>query len=541
MPALPIALEQAREERWDVVVVGTGMGGSTSGFALAEKGLRVLFIEKGLFLFGGHDRGTGELIEEGEEPQRRLKMGWWPVTVDGDISYAPAVKMFAPLGCGTGGSSSLYAAQLERMHPSDFVPRKHHATATRSSLPEAWPFSYQDLIPYYRRAEKIFDVCGTQDPLNADAEANLRPPPPMSERDGHIFELLQSAGMHPYRAHVGCRYLPGCFDCAARLCPKACKTDAGLVCLLPAVEKHGAAVLAQAEVLRLEASADRVTGVTVRQSGQTATVSGKVVVLAAGALMTPTLLLKSSSELWPKGLANRNDLVGRNLMMHTSDFIAMRPSKTLDARGPGKAISASDLFVRNGRKLGTLQSLGMPVTPGSINAFLRGKAERDPKSLLTLGGTFGRKVASRVGAALFSSANVFASVVEDLPYADNRIVLDPSASNGMRFVYEYPRELLERNELFRKELDKQVGKKLTTLLLGGDNNLNFGHTSGTARAGTDRATSVLDPQQRAHDLDNLYVADGSAFPSSGGINPSLTIAATALRVADAIAQRLGPS
>ncbi len=522
-----------------MVVVGTGMGGSTSGFALAERGFKVLFIEKGKFLFGGHDRGNGELAEEGDDPEKRLSMGWWPEQIHGKISYAPSVKMFAPLGCGTGGSSSLYAAQLERMQPADFEPRRHHAqAAAKSTLPESWPFAYQELVPYYRRAEKIFEVCGTQDPLNPDPEARLAQPPPMSERDAHIFTILESVGMHPYRAHVGCRYLPGCFDCAARLCPRACKTDAGLVCLLPALEKHGAAVLSETEVLRLSATADRVTGVVVKDGAAEVTITGKIVVVAGGALMTPALLLRSASELHPKGLANRSDQVGRNLMMHTSDFIAMRPNKQLDAKGPGKAISASDLYIRGGRKLGTLQSLGMPVNPGSIGAFLRGKAERDPKSLLTLGGTFGRKVASRIGAAMFSTANVFASIVEDLPYADNRVVLDDSAANGMRFEYDYPAELLERNELFRAELDKQVSSKLKTLLLGGDNNLNFGHTSGTARAGLDPTTSVVNAQQRAHDLENLYLADGSVFPSSGGINPSLTIAATALRVADAIAKTL---
>jgi choline dehydrogenase-like flavoprotein len=311
------------------------------------------------------------------------------------------------------------------------------------------------------------------------------------------------------------------------------------VALLPALEQYGASLLTEAEVLRLEASAERVKGVVVRHRGVEGTVRGKVVVLAAGALMTPALLLRSTSAAWPTGLANHNDLVGRNLMMHTSDFIALRPPKMLDPNGPTKAISVNDFYMRDGRKLGTFQSVGMPVNQGSIDAYLKAKIDKDPNSLFSLGGTFGRKVASKVGAVLFRQANIFASIIEDLPYLHNRVVLDERNPNGMRFEYTYPNELKERNALFRSEIDRWLSPKMSTLLLGGDNNLNFGHVSGTVRAGVDPKMSVVDVWQRAHDLENLYVADASVFPSSGGVNPSLTIAATALRAADGIAAYLG--
>jgi len=534
-----ISLEQARDQSWDVVVVGTGIGGSTLGFAVAQKGLKVLFLEKGLFLFGEHNRGTGEMLTESHDPAERLRRGWWPLQIHGKTSYADGLKMYAPLGCGTGGSSSVYAAQMERMLPSDFEPKKHHARVSDSSVPDTWPFSYQDLVPYYRQAEQIYAVCGTPDPLNPDPEGKLASPPPMSERDAHIFDSLKSLGLHPYRAHVGCRYLPSCSGCAVRLCPRDCKTDAGRVCMLPAIEQHGAAVLAEAEVQRLVASGDRVTAVKIKHRGVEAEIKGRVIVVAAGALMTPVLLLRSTSDEWPTGLANKRDLVGRNLMMHTSDFIAVRPSKMFDPTGPAKAISVNDLYVRGGRKLGALQSVGMPVTPGSIDAFLRGKAQKDPSLLLNVGGAFGRKVASRIGAALFQQANIFASVVEDLPYHHNRVVLDDQVPNGMRFEYTYPAELKERNELFRSELERWLSPKLRTLVLNGDNNLNYGHVSGTVRSGTDPTKSVVDADNRAHDVENLYVADASSFPASGGINPSLTIAANSLRVAAALVKRLG--
>jgi choline dehydrogenase-like flavoprotein len=335
---------------------------------------------------------------------------------------------------------------MERMLPSDFEPKKHHARVSDSSVPDTWPFSYQDLVPYYRQAEQIYAVCGTPDPLNPDPEGKLASPPPMSERDAHIFDSLKGLGLTPTGPRG--RYLPSCSGCAVRL-SRDCKTDAGRVCMLPAIEQHGAAVLAEAEVQRLVASGDRVTAVKIKHRGVEAEITGRVIVVAAGALMTPVLLLRSTSEEWPTGLANKRDLVGRNLMMHTSDFIAVRPSKMFDPTGPAKAISVNDLYVRGGRKLGALQSVGMPVTPGSIDAFLRGKAQKDPSLLLNVGGAFGRKVASRIGAALFQQANIFASVVEDLPYHHNRVVRDDQVPNGMRFEYTYP--AAQERELSRAE------------------------------------------------------------------------------------------
>lgn len=530
-----LELSEALDKKWDVIVVGTGVGGGTVGYALAQRGKSVLFVEKGHFLFDGFDRGDGSMSGETDVPAQRLNEGWWPQQIQGDTSYARQMSIFFPMGCGTGGSSSLYGAQLERMLPADFEPKRYHSGAKGANLPEAWPVEYSAMLPYYRQAEALYEVVGTDDPLNPDPQSNYGKPPAMSQRDEYVWSVMQKADMSPYRAHVGCRYKPGCKGCGAALCPRECKTDSALVAIKPAVKEHGAYVLADAEVLKLEADARRVNGVKVNCKGTEGTLTADIVVVAAGTLMTPTLMLKSASEAWPDGLANRSGMVGRNLMMHTSDFIALRPGKSLDPTGPDKTIASTALYTVGGKKLGAFQSVGIPVTPGSIDAFLRGKTEKDPKWYLKAGGAFGRKVASRVGAKLFEQADIYASIVEDLPYADNRVYLDASAKNGMRFNYTYPDELRERNELFRKELERRLGKSLKTLVLGGDNNLNYGHVSGTMRAGHDAETCVVDANHRAHDLENLYVADASAFPMSGGINPSLTIAASSLRVAEAIA------
>ncbi len=522
---------------WDVIVVGTGMAGSTVGHELARLGKRVLFLERGHFLFGDADRGDGQLpLDPDESPASRLQRGYWPLPIQGQTSFGPT-EFFAPLGCGSGGSTSLYAAQLERLSPLDFKPRANYPEAADSTLPEAWPVSYEEFVPYYRRAEELFRVRGTQDPLNPDALSALREPPPLSPRDQHFYESFRSLGLHPYRAHAAFEFLPGCEECGGVLCPRGCKNDAGRICLVPALERHGARILADCEVLDLQADAQFVRRVRCRWNGGPLDLRAKVVVLAAGALMTPILLLNSACAAWPKGLANSSDLVGRNLMFHASDFIAVRPRRPNSSSGPKKALAFNDFYVLEGRKLGTFQSVGISIGRGSILYFLRGAMHKSPAWQRKLASPFLRAI-SILAAYHFRGAGVFASIIEDLPYLENRVVPDPQAKNGMRFEYRYTQHLRERTRLFRTRLAKALKPHHRMMVLTGENNINYGHTCGTCRFGNDPATSVLDRNNRAHGLENLYVVDASFFPSSGGTNPSLTIAANALRVAEAIDRQL---
>lgn len=537
--ALSPYLAQDPERRvWDVVVVGAGLGGAVVGSQLARAGRSVLFVEKGHFLHDPRAMPTDgsphpASIKTGDSPATLLQGGRWPVPISGDTSFGP-LTFHAPLGCGTGGSSTLYAAQLERLRPIDFAPRAHHPQAPDATLPEQWPITYDELLPYYRAAERLFAVCGTADPLHPTAD-DLPPPPPLSARDAQLFELLASKGLHPYRAHVGCRFVPGCENCGGHFCAKACKQDSGWACLMPALEHHGAALLPDSEVLAFEASRTRVDRVRVRSAGAELALQGKLVILAAGSLMSPVLLLRSRSQEWPDGLANRSGLVGRNLMLHTSDMVAIKPRGAPDSRGPQKSIALNDFYVVDGVKLGTFQTMGVAVDRWQIHSYLRAKEQRDPHWWRPLVRPLLRPV-SALAASYFRHAGVFATIVEDLPYHDNRVVPDAGTPSGMRFHYRYRPELMERNARYRRLLRERLGRDRLTFL-GGVNNLNYGHACGTCRFGDDPARSVLDRTCRAHDLDNLFVVDGSFLPSSGGTNPSLTIAANALRVAAAILAR----
>ena len=523
---------------WDVVVIGTGMGGSTVGHALAKKGHEVLFVEKGMFLFDDHDRGDGRRPGSPDNSaEARMSRGWWPLPVDGSTSFGD-VSLFAPLGCGTGGSTSVYAAQLERFAPCDFRPRANFQDVPDSTLPEAWPVSYDDLDPYYAEAERALGVRGTRDPLHPDNGGALLPPPTLSPRDQDLFDSFVELGLHPYRSHVGCRYVEGCEGCGGGLCPRDCRTgDAGRSFLMPALQNHGARILTECDVTRLEADASRVTEVHCVHDGGELRLRGRIVILAAGAFMSPVVLLRSKSASWPDGLANSSGLVGRNLMLHASDFVAVRPRQQLSDEGQGKSISFNDFYLHNGVKLGTLQTVGFTINWRHVLYFLHLQAGKNPKPWLKLVRPLYRPMAF-IGARFFSKAKVFASIIEDLPYHHNRIVLDPEASNGMRFEYEYPGELAQRTQLFYEKLRSTLGPGHELVSLSDANNINYGHVCGTCRFDDDPSSGVLNRNNRAHDLENLYVVDASFFPSSGGTNPSLTIAANALRVAEAIHLRL---
>src|SRR5580698_6254790 len=508
---------------WDVVVVGTGMGGATIGYSLAAQGFRVLFLEK----------GRQEVVEcangfEAEAPDQRLAEAYWPDRITVDLDGARS-ELFAPLGCGPGGSTLLFGAALERFERSDFesVPGSDHPTG-------GWPVSYDSMRPYYARAEQLYKVRGTSDPLSESVD--LPQPPRASEQDELFMRDFAHSGLHPYRLHVGIAYNPGCGECVGRLCPTACKSTARAICLDPALEHEGARLLTECEVTRLIPAGNQIAGVEYRRGNSTFIARGRVVVLAAGTYRSATLLLQSACPAWPNGLANGSGLVGRNLMFHGSELIAVWPRHHGSTDGPRKTIGIRDLYLHDGTRLGSVQSLGLSATYGNILMFLYTWFDtsflrwfRPLRPLL--------RIPAAIAAKLFGAATLFAMIIEDVGDAQNQIVPDPEAPGRIRVSYRISDDLRRRiilaRQLFRSRFSKFRMMNLHRELM-----INFGHPSGTCRFGTDAATSVLNPDCRTHEIDNLYVVDGSFMPSSGGTNPGLTIAANALRVGDTIAQTL---
>jgi choline dehydrogenase-like flavoprotein len=524
---------------WDAIIIGAGMGGSTLGYALARKGLKVLFLERGgaqtLFPESLQDGRLKRLLGLERYEDRLSAMGRWskPLTI---MRSGHALNFMAPLGSGPGGSSAIYGAGLERMRRVDFQASNDEGPYS-GRVTDGWPISYDEFRPYYAAAEKLFNVAGTADPDDSDDDTNLTAPPPLSERDQHFFECFESAGMKPYRVHVGIGYRDNCRECIGFPCPTDCKADGSSKALWPAVVQHGAKVLLNCEVQRLDTSNGRVTAVVAKTPSGTRKLHARVVVLAAGAFSTPVLLRRSESEDWPNGLGNDNDLVGRCLMFHASDLIALWPRKRVDSTGPKKTLSSRAFYEVNGRKFGSFQSLGLPIAHGVIYDFLMSRVERYTSKKIPLA-KHALRLTSMVAASYFKQACVFATILEDFPYLNNRVVADSGTPSGFYIEYEKSRELSERIASMRSMIKSALAAHKPWILTGEDN-LNMGHPSGTCRFGNDPATSVLDPNNKVWGVENLYVADASFFPSSGGANPALTVAANALRIADPIAEDTG--
>ena len=462
--------ESPGDRIWDIVVVGAGAGGGTAGYDLARRGRSVLFLE----------RGVGA--------------GWWPHPVrrKGDSDAASQ----APIGCGIGGSTALFSMVMDRLRPMDF---------------ERWPIGFDEMEPYYWDAERLYRVRGTDDPLTS-LPTWLLDPPAASPDECAIHATLQGRGLHPYRLHYAWEHVDDCEDaCVRRVCTKACRNDAGRMCVRPALEQHGAHILPGCRVSRLNTRGREVMSATCVLDGRSIEIRARTFLLGLNALLTPALLLRSANESFPDGLGNGTGMVGRNLMFHASDHLLVRfpdldgPLNTRMRHG----VSLNDFYCVDGTKLGTIQAHA---------AFVGLDAQR-----------FGSD--DRVGSAIFHT------IVEDFPDAGNRVVPAPGSDDAISWEYSYPDELGARSDMLVRSFTAALGATCDVKAMSPRGELNATHACGTCRFGDDPRTSVLDRDNRVHELENLYVVDASFFPSSGGMNPSLTIAANALRVSSAVARR----
>ncbi len=530
-------LKEAARRRWDVVVVGTGMGGATFGWAMARAGRSVLFLERGRNLLG-EERLAGDYAEmiarERNEPVEELLPAagrWHSPLVD---RSGRRERVFVPfVGSGTGGSTGLYGAALERLFPEDFEPGRHHEKG-ESNLPETWPIGYDALRPWYREAEALYEVAGEIDPLRADALDATATPPPLDEVNRSLAEHLAAKGRHPYRLPTACREGSNCRDCQGFLCASRGKRDSASVCLQPAILEHGAVLISECEVRQVEADEKQVTALLCRDPTGEYRVRGDLVALAAGALQTPALLLRSVSRHWPEGVANRSGQVGRNLMRHAIDLYLVRPPGGVSRYR--KQLAYNDHYLTSEGKLGSVQSFGMlPPLPMVLEELQRDLRHAVPpvgmlQPLL-------RPLLAGVLRHTLEGKMILAGILEDLPYRDNRVL--PERDGGLELRYRLGDGDRGRLRRFRRRVARDFHPWPVKRLSQAENNQRIAHVCGTCRFGEDPDSSVLDPWNRSHDLPNLLVVDASFFPSSGGINPALTIAANALRVAHALVHQDG--
>jgi choline dehydrogenase-like flavoprotein len=493
----------------DVVIIGSGMGGGTLAWAMKDAGLDVLIVERGQFLPREPENSQPDHVFI---KKRYVTSKPWYDAKSGQ-PFQPGVYYWV------GGNTKMYGACLPRFRRSDFEEVAHH-----DGVSPAWPFSYGDLEPFYGQAEQLFQVHGSadEDPTEPPHSTDYPYPPlPHEPAVERFANMLYIQGLHPF--HMACAmHLPSIAerraDTTADGSPSSTgnKGDAENRAVRPALDSPTVRLLLGAYVRWLLTSTDghSVTAAEAHVGDRTVRIEAKTFVVSGGAVNSTALLLRSVSDQHADGLGNSSRLLGRNYMVHNSTFfMAVDPRHRNDTAWQ-KTLGLNDWYEAGPETpypLGNLQMLGKLQAPMV-------KAARPWAPIWAL-----KMVTNR-------SLDIYLTT-EDLPRPDNRVTID-----GDKIMINWtPNNLTPHQELVKRvsRAARKAGYPVVlTERMGIATN---SHMCGTAVAGTDPATSVLDPNCRSHDVNNLFVVDGSFFSSSAALNPALTIAANALRVAPTIA------
>jgi choline dehydrogenase-like flavoprotein len=495
----------AANNHFDIAIIGTGAGGGTLAFGLKDSGARVLLLERGPFL-----------------PSQSAN--WSPQSVFGDQIYKTTElwrnaegRAFRPgMQYFVGGNTKVYGAALPRMRRKDFTAYPHE-----DGISPAWPITYEELEPYYERAENLYRVHGSAGEDPTEPERTSGYPYPAVPDEPVVAELrgrLRAQGLHPYSLPLGIDLRPEgtcirCGTCDGYPCRVMAKSDADARCVRPVLEGSSVSLQTEAFVTRLECNRDGDRVVEARGVGKRGAfvASAKTFVVSCGAVNSAALLVRSASPAHPDGLANRSGQVGRNYMAHVhSGILAFRRERNTTTFQ--KTLAVNDYYEGEDDwpyPLGSLWLIGKVRGP-MLRALIRGLP---------------RPVARTLAARSID----WWACSEDLPNPDHRVTVDPDDS--IRVTWR-PTNLQSHRRLVahgRRMLRRAGYPLVLSRRMGVEFNA---HQCGTARFGRDPRDSVLDPLGRTHDVENLYIVDASFFPSSAVLNPVLTIAAQALRVAD---------
>jgi choline dehydrogenase-like flavoprotein len=513
---------------YDVIIIGTGAGGGTLARALAPSGKRILLLERGDWL--------------PREPQNWLAEEVFVANryVSEDTWYDQSGKAFQPqVHYYVGGATKLYGAALYRLRAEDFGELRHH-----DGISPAWPISYDELEPYYAMAEQRYHVHGARGEDPTEPPASGPYPHPAVSHEPRIQRLaddLAAAGYHPFHAPCGVMLdesnLPysacvRCMNCDGFPCAVHGKSDAEVLGVRPALESPNVTLLTNAQAVRLETNdtGTVVTEVVVERDGETEHYAAEIVALACGAANTAKLLLVSANDRHPNGLANGSDQVGRNYMFHASRAV-LALSREENPTVFQKTLGLNDFYFAGEHSdypLGNIQMVGKSQAP-----MFRGEKPGETK----LAPEWSLDKVARHAIDFWLST-------EDLPVPDNRVSVDKDGRLTLAYratndvpkndLYEKLRSMLGQLGMHEHHLLDRFAYMKNDIPVAG-----CAHQAGTCRFGADPATSVVDVDCKAHELDNLYVVDTSIFPSIGAVNPALTAMANSLRVANHLLARMG--
>ncbi len=512
-------------QHYDVIIIGSGAGGGTLAYALASTGKRILIIERGDYV-------------------PREKANWDPRAVNLDGKYqtkerwtdAEGRELHPHTNYYVGGNTKFYGAALFRLRKEDFGELRHHG-----GISPAWPIRYDELEPYYAKAEQLYGVHGLrgEDPTEPPSSAPFPHPPVAHEpRIQALSDDFVDQGLRPFHTPLGVMLDEArpresrcirCNTCDGFPCLLQAKADAQVVAVDPALKHSNVELLTNAYVERLETtpSGREISRVLVQRNGASETYSAGTVIVSCGAINSAALLLRSANPRHPAGLANSSGVVGRHYMGHINSVL-MAVSRCPNPTVFQKSLSVNDFYFGStdwphpmghisfvGKLDGVTLSAGAPAIAPGFTLELMAKHSLD-----------------------------FWLTSEDLPDPNNRVTLDQSGNIVLSYTPNneegHRRLIVKLKEMLQKQRHCPVhgdechrGLFSRNLFVGQRIPLaGVAHQNGTIRFGDDPKTAALDRNCRAFDVENLYVVDGSFFPSSGAVNPALTIMANALRVAD---------
>lgn len=519
-------------QRYDIIIIGSGAGGGTLAAALAPTGKRILILERGDYVPREKDNWSTRAVNL--EGKYHTKEVWRDK--DGRELH-PHTNYYV------GGNTKFYGAALFRLRKQDFGEVRHHGGTS-----PAWPISYDEIEPYYSAAEHMYHVHGArgEDPTEPPAGGPFPHPPVSHEpRIQALHDDLAAMGLRPFHTPLGVMLdeqnrraskCIRCDTCDGHPCLINAKADAQTCGVDAALAHANVSLITGALVRRLETdpSGRRVTDVVVEHTDERGRAveerfRGDIVVVSCGAINSAALLLRSRNDKHPRGLANSSDVVGRHYMGHINSIqmaLSLCPNPTIFQ----KSLSINDFY-------GPSADWDFPMGHISFVGKLDADTLRAGAPGFVPGWTLDKMAAHSLDFWLTS---------EDLPDPSNRVTLGPGGEITLSYTPNneegHKRLIAKLRDLLKKTTKCGVhghechqGLLARSLWVGQRIPLaGVAHQCGTIRFGSDPRTSALDANCKAHDLDNLYVVDASFFPSSGAVNPALTIIANALRVGDVI-------
>jgi choline dehydrogenase-like flavoprotein len=508
-------------DSYDNIIIGSGFGGAFAAYALARAGREVLVVDRGVWVERDESCWDEQRLHLDDPP---LYRGRTPIEVD---QRDGRLEQDWPYDT-VGGMATFYGCASFRMREQDFAGSPVVGSTGRE---RAWPLDYDALAPHYDEAERLLGVSGARGEDATEPPRGEFPQPPPAELPEHsrrVWQASEELGLNPFHlplainfdGHHGKNPCSQCHTCDHFLCKLEAKNEPS-VSVLPLAMAAGARVAAATRAVRIETGGDRVTAVELvdQRSGERKRVTTERLILAAGGIGTPHLLLASGIAVEADG----RNLIGRNLMRHCNGvMVGVFPFRTNKRKVLQKLIGIGGCYfgdpAGNGAKpvgpWGMLQEIAI-VGKGTIK-------RHSPFGLKNLAATISPYTSGLI------------CIAEDLPQPDNRVLLgDQRDTFGMpmaRIHHRYhARDRAALAGLYR--VAKRVLRRAGAWMFRAQPIETFSHVLGTCWMGDRRDRSVVDRDCRLWGLRNLYITDCSALPSTGSVNPSLTIGANALRVA----------